>query len=536
MQICALGPMVVGGREDLQLRDRAVIGVLVARAGTVVAIDELGDAIWGERPPATYRKIVQGSVMRLRREVGEDAIATRQGGYVLRLDADAFDINHLSRLVDEAQSALDLDDPRTAARLAGEALELWRGEPFPELPDWAPAQAERLRLMDLKETAEDLQLEAQLRSGRIANTTARAELLAHATPYREARWALLARAQYAAHRQSDALATLRTLRTRLADDLGIDPAPEIVALEAAVLRHDPSLDQPSSMGSGRWLFSRAGRIVAALLAVTTGLAVGLAIHQHRRAAQEADRASAAQSVATAVRIGELATKQSNPSVALALAAESLRIDDGAQARSLVLDTFGHFSDLLTTGVPPDEPWPPTASVVTAPNGRVAAIAHQATVELVVDGETTHRIATPTELPTGLAFSPDSRFLAAGMSEPGFPVTGATVVWDVETGHEVARFDSGDGAVQSNTFSADASSLWSLGADGIHQWDMTGSHALARTGDGDPVLFRAGDLVLTIRDRSTERWIAYACTLAGRALTPLEWREFFADRRYAPTCR
>ena len=536
MQIRALGPMVVGGRDDLQLRDRAVIGVLVVRAGSLVSMDELGDAIWGDRPPATYRKIVQGSVMRLRRELGEDAITTRQGGYVLTLDADALDINRLSRLVDEAQSALDLDDSRTAAQLAGEALELWRGEPFPELPDWAPAQAERLRLTDLKETAEDLNLEAQLRSGRIGPTTARAESLAHATPYREARWALLARAQYAAHRQSDALATLRTLRTRLADDLGIDPSPEIVALEAAMLRHDPSLDQPSSVGSGRWLFSRTGRIVAAILALTTGLAVVLAIHQHRRAAQEADRASTAQSAATAVRIRELATKQGNPSIALALAAETLRLDDSGQARSLVLDTFGHFSDLLTTGVPPDEPWPPTASVVTSPNGAVTAIAHQATVELVVDGETTHRIHTPTDLPTGLAFSPDSRLLAAGMSEPGLALTGTTVVYEVETGHEVARFDSGDGTVQSHTFAANASSLWSLGADGVHQWDMNGSHALARTNDGDPVLFRAGDLVLSIGDRSTEQWIAYACALAGRALTPVEWRKFIGDRPYAPTCR
>jgi hypothetical protein len=66
--------------------------------------------------------------------------------------------------------------------------------------------------------------------------------------------------------------------------------------------------------------------------------------------------------------------------------------------------------------------------------------------------------------------------------------------------------------------------------------MTGSHALARTGDGEPVLFRAGDLVLTIGDGSTEQWIDYACTLAGRALTPVEWRRFVGDRSYAPTCR
>ena len=43
-------------------------------------------------------------------------------------------------------------------------MDLWRGDPFPELPHWPPAQAERPRLTDLKETAEDLNLEAQLRS------------------------------------------------------------------------------------------------------------------------------------------------------------------------------------------------------------------------------------------------------------------------------------------------------------------------------------------------------------------------------------
>jgi hypothetical protein len=56
MQVRALGPKVAGGREDLQLRDRAVIGVLVVRAGTLVAIDELGDAIWASgHQPRTAR-------------------------------------------------------------------------------------------------------------------------------------------------------------------------------------------------------------------------------------------------------------------------------------------------------------------------------------------------------------------------------------------------------------------------------------------------------------------------------------------------
>jgi hypothetical protein len=110
------------------------------------------------------------------------------------------------------------------------------------------------------------------------------------------------------------------------------------------------------------------------------------------------------------------------------------------------------------------------------------------------------------------------------------------VWDVETGAEVARFDSGEGAVRAHVFAGDGSSVWSLGDDGIHQWDLIASHALARTGDGDPVMFRAGDVVFSIVDPSVRSWIADACDLAGRPLTPVEWREYVGDRPYAPTCR
>lgn len=206
-----------------------------------------------------------------------------------------------------------------------------------------------------------------------------AEGLAAATPYREPRWALLARAQYAAGRQADALATLRTLRGTLADDLGIDPSPEVVALEAAMLRQDPSLELPSALGSGRWLFSRTGRVVAAALAVVTVVGIGAALHQRGRADEASQDALAARDATEAMRLGELAVTQTNPSVALALAAESLATDDSAATRARALTTFGNFADLLSTGVPPPGPWPPESSVARTADGRAVATAHGAAV-------------------------------------------------------------------------------------------------------------------------------------------------------------
>ena len=58
---------------------------------------------------------------------------------------------------------------------------------------------------------------------------------------RERRWVLLALAQYRCGRQAEALASLRQVRTVLTRELGLDPGEDLVDLEQAILRQDPSL-------------------------------------------------------------------------------------------------------------------------------------------------------------------------------------------------------------------------------------------------------------------------------------------------------
>jgi DNA-binding SARP family transcriptional activator len=517
------------------LRDRAVLGVLLVRSGSRASMDEVAEAIWADRPPPTYRKVVQGCVVRLRRELGDDTIATVDGGYQLLIDADDVDVPRFETFIDAAESALETGDPRQALEQARDALELWRGDPYPELVGWPPAEAEAQRLSELRMSAEDVEVEALLTTGRCAAAAARAQALVPSSPYRETRWALLARAQYAAGRQADALETLRTLRATLVDDLGVDPSREISSLEAAMLRHDPSLDLPSAVGSGRWLFSRTGKVVAAVLVVAALLGLVVALDQRRRASDAAAQAAAAEATTEGVRLGELASRQSRPTVALALAAQALALDDSTSVRARAMTTFGNFADLLSTGVAPPGRWPAESALAVSADGSMRATAYAAAIELVVAGRTTRRLITPTDHPTALAFSPDGRYLAAGMSELGFPTTGSTIVWSTRSGAQVAAFDSGDGAVRAHVFSADDASIWSYGADGIHQWDLTGSHSLVRTGDGDAVAFVADSVVLSMGDESVRPWIDYACRLAGRPLTPQEWREVVGDRPYSPIC-
>ncbi|MFZ2501459.1 MAG: BTAD domain-containing putative transcriptional regulator [Nocardioides sp.] len=246
MWITVLGPTGVAGRDELQPRDRAVLGVLVVHRRATVPAEGIGRALWGDDPPASYRKVVQGAVVRLRRALGESAIVTEAGGYRLELPDDALDSTSFENRVSRARESFAVGWADRAARESSEALALWRGTPFVDLGDWPPAEAEATRLEGLLEAARDLYLEAMLAAGRAVEVAEEARRLAELTPFREARWVVFARVLYAAGRQADALAALGHLRSALRFDLGIDPSPEVVALELAILRQDPGLDvQPA---------------------------------------------------------------------------------------------------------------------------------------------------------------------------------------------------------------------------------------------------------------------------------------------------
>jgi DNA-binding SARP family transcriptional activator len=525
MRVQVLGPSIVAGKVDVQQRDRSVLAALVVRSP--LTTDGLAEALWGDEPPASYRKVIQGSIVRLRRLLGQEAFLTLPDGYGLNLPDDDIDARSFVTEVSGARSLLREGEPQDASEALRAAIGLWRGEPFAEVADWDVAVGEAARLGAIRESAEDLLVEATLAAGRPEEAVALAEPLALAAPYREPRWALWARALYASGRQAEALEVVTRLRRTLGDDLGIDLAPELAELATAILRQDPSLDVPRVPSARR---SRARVLAAAGAAVVLAVvAVGIALTQR-------DRADQAGAAAEATRLGRVAEVQEDPAVAFALAAESLATADSPTIRASALQTFGNFADLVGTGAPPPAPWPTDAPFVTSPDGRTTATAYTAAIQLAVNGRATHRLVTPTDLPTALAFSPDGRRLAAGMSEPGLSLTGSTVIWDVKTGTEVARFDSGEHAVRAHVWASDSSSIWSLSDDGVHHWDLTRSHALARTDAGDPVMFRTAETVLAIGDRSTKTWIDFACAMAGRPLTAVEWREYAGDRPYSPTCR
>ena len=224
-------------------KPQALLGLLVAAEGRPVSVPHLVDQIWGEDPPARAEASLQSYVARLRKELEParqarattDRLRTHPGGYSLVVPPGDVDARRFADLVRRARAARD-------ETLFDEALGLWRGEPYGGLTGVCPAlAAEAVRLAELRLSAVEDLWEVRLERGH-RDAPAELEQLVRLHPSRERLWGLLALAQYRAARQADALETLRRARAHLAEELGIDPGPDLRQLEAAVLRQDPALD------------------------------------------------------------------------------------------------------------------------------------------------------------------------------------------------------------------------------------------------------------------------------------------------------
>ena len=213
----------------------------MVRAGTVVDKQELADALWGDTLPASWPKMVQGCIVRLRRQLPPGTIETTPYGYRLVVHEDQLDSRRFEHLLGRAREHLTDRDPDRASYVLAEALSLWRGRPLPDLDDWEPGRAEAIRLDGLRQDAEELRLEAEIVAGRSRSVVEEARSLTRAAPFRELRWALLARALYQTGRQTEALDVLAGARRMLREELGLDPGAELNSLEQAILRQDPDL-------------------------------------------------------------------------------------------------------------------------------------------------------------------------------------------------------------------------------------------------------------------------------------------------------
>ncbi len=236
-------------------KHRVVLAALLLRAGELVTVEELAEAVWGEALPASPRKVVQTYVARLRKLLrGTELIQSRPKGYVLTVARDGVDAGRFELLLEQAWDAAGSGDRQAEAELLGQALALWRGEPLADVPSEVLHREAVPRLAEQRLGALQRRIEADLALGRHAELVAELAALTDRYPLREGYWALLMTALYRCGRQADALAAYRRVRRLLADELGIDPGPGLDALHQAILTNDPALaDPPAPARRGGWV-------------------------------------------------------------------------------------------------------------------------------------------------------------------------------------------------------------------------------------------------------------------------------------------
>ncbi len=238
MQIRVLGhveaslddrPLALGGAKQ-----RAVLAMLGLEAGRAVSADRLIEGLWGEDPPPSAAKMVQNYVWRLRG--GGIAIVTHGRAYELDVDRDQVDACRLERLVaDAARGAGNGNSARAA-------LALFRGDPLADIADEPFATDEIRRLEELRLTAAELAIDADLAVGRHQELVGEIDGLLAANPLRERLHAQRMLALYRCGRQAEALEAYRQARETLVEEIGIEPSAELRRLHDAILRQDPSLD------------------------------------------------------------------------------------------------------------------------------------------------------------------------------------------------------------------------------------------------------------------------------------------------------
>jgi len=237
-------PADVGGR-----RQRSVLTRLAVAGGAVVSAHALVEDLWPGDPPQRALAALQVQISHLRRVLEPDrrprspaaVLVSAAPGYALALDRVAVDSARFVGLVEQASGG----EPQEAAALLTEALQLWSGPPFGEFTDDPWAAPEAARLTELRLVAVERLAEARLAVGAAHTAVPDLERLVHDHPFRESAVHLLAVALYRSGRQADALAVLARVRTRLADELGVDPGPQLRAAEREILAQaDPGPVRP----------------------------------------------------------------------------------------------------------------------------------------------------------------------------------------------------------------------------------------------------------------------------------------------------
>ncbi|MGW0748005.1 BTAD domain-containing putative transcriptional regulator [Streptomyces sp. NPDC002587] len=247
LRFSVLGPVRIWRDNELlpsgAPQQRALLAALLLREGRTATAPELIDAIWGEDAPQQALATIRTYAARLRKTLDPGLLVSESGGYAIRTPADSLDLGIARHLAADADRARAAGDHALARTLIARALDLWDGEPLTGVPG-PHADTERTRLVEWRLQLLEIRIDLDLQAGRHAETVSELIALTSVHPLRERLRELLMLALYRSGRQPEALAVYADTRRLLADELGVDPTPELITLHGRILRDDPELASP----------------------------------------------------------------------------------------------------------------------------------------------------------------------------------------------------------------------------------------------------------------------------------------------------
>jgi WD40 repeat protein/DNA-binding SARP family transcriptional activator len=253
-----LGPLAASADgEPLQVggpKQRALLALLLLSANRVVSRERLLAELFVELSPDSADHALRNQVSRLRKVLAAAGaepprLVARPPGYLLRVEPGELDLEEFERLLDEGREALAAGDPSSATRSLRAAESLWSGRALADLDLEGLVRIEIERLEELRLTATEERIDAELALGRQRELVGELEALSGEHPYRERFRAQLMLALYRSGRQAEGLEVYQRTRTLFDEELGLVPGVELQELERAILVQDPALRPPQGDGN-----------------------------------------------------------------------------------------------------------------------------------------------------------------------------------------------------------------------------------------------------------------------------------------------
>jgi DNA-binding SARP family transcriptional activator/pimeloyl-ACP methyl ester carboxylesterase len=239
----------------LSPKARALVASLALRSGEAVSVGRLSEELWPALALDRAKHVVQVRVGEIRKLLSMTScprlLESVGPGYRLNIEDDAVDANRFIALFEDAERCAAAGDSLGSVSKLRSALGLWRGSALADTQSSLFLEAEAARLDELRLSAIEDRVEAELVAGCHHRLVPELRSLVAACPLRERLWVQLVMALYRSGRQADALRACSSVRRLLREEVGLGPGPALRAVEAAVLAHDPALTWKPQSGSAR---------------------------------------------------------------------------------------------------------------------------------------------------------------------------------------------------------------------------------------------------------------------------------------------